>query len=210
MKNIHITPILYGRSVLRESSIFHGGRPDSSLPIVFMVYLIQCDGKLILVDAGCETMPGFVMKDFNGTIAALKNHGYRPEDITDLVITHAHHDHIECAKYFPWATVYIQEEEYKKGARYLESNPKVVTFSEEYRLSQNIVIKRIGGHTVGSSVVEINTAETCYVIAGDECYLREVLDKKLLTGASVCKERSLSFLNTYSQKEYTVLLSHEA
>ena len=37
------------------------GYANKKLSIVFQVFLIKCDDKLILVDAGCETMPEFEM-----------------------------------------------------------------------------------------------------------------------------------------------------
>jgi alanyl-tRNA synthetase len=63
-------------------------------------------------------MPGFEMEDFVGTVAALEEKGYTPEDITDVIITHADHDHIECVKYFQNATIYIQKDEYESGASF--------------------------------------------------------------------------------------------
>ena len=97
---IDIIPIDYGKSVLPESWIFQNGAENKLRPIVFMVYLIKTENRLILADAGCETMPGFVMTDFIGPVKALRNIGVKADEITDLIITHAHHDHIECAKYF--------------------------------------------------------------------------------------------------------------
>ena len=48
-----------------------------------------------------------------------------------------------------------------------------------------------------------------YIIAGDECYLRECLTKKIPTGSSFNKDSSIEFIEKYSQKEYTVLLCHD-
>ena len=36
---------------------------------------------------------------------------------------------------------------------------------------------KIGGHSNGSPIVEIMEDERRYIIAGDECYLRECLTK---------------------------------
>ena len=117
-----IIPINYGKSVLPENMIFQNGAEDKVRPIVFTVYLIKTENRLILADAGCETMPGFVMTDFIGPVKALNNIGISPEEITDLIITHAHHDHIECAKYFKNAVIYIQKDEYETGKGYLSEN----------------------------------------------------------------------------------------
>lgn len=96
MKEIEIIHIEYGKSVLPESMIFQGGAEDKFRAIVFMIYLIKTENRLILVDAGCVTMPGFEMTDFIGPVKALGNLNIKPEDITDVIITHSHHDHIEC------------------------------------------------------------------------------------------------------------------
>ena len=95
-----LVSVEYGKSVLPEKMIFINGDENKSREIVFKVYLIKTDEKLILIDAGCETMPGFVMRDFIGTVRALKNINITPDEITDVVITHSHHDHMECVKYF--------------------------------------------------------------------------------------------------------------
>ena len=86
MKEIEIIPIEYGKSVLPESMIFQGGADDKFRPIVFMIYLIKTQNRLILADAGCETMPGFDMQDFIGPVKALEKLGIKPENITDVIM----------------------------------------------------------------------------------------------------------------------------
>ena len=96
MENVlSVTALKYAESTLAERYIFPGGASDKRLPISFTIYLIKTDKHMILVDAGCDTMPGFEMKNFCGPVAALKRQGIMPEDITDVIITHSHHDHIE-------------------------------------------------------------------------------------------------------------------
>lgn len=116
---MQIIPIEYGKSVLSENMIFINGNENKFRDIVFKVYLIKTDEKLILVDAGCETMPGFDMREFVGTVKAIKNIGVSPEEITDVIITHSHHDHIECVKCFENAVIHIQKDEYEIGKKYI-------------------------------------------------------------------------------------------
>lgn len=85
-KKCRILPVQYARSVLSESMIFENGAADRVRPILFCVYLIQTQDRKILVDAGCETMPGFDMKDFIGPVKALNKLGVCPEEITDLFL----------------------------------------------------------------------------------------------------------------------------
>ena len=206
---IEIIPINYGKSVLPESMIFQNGAENKFRPIVFMVYLIKTENRLILADAGCETMPGFVMTDFIGTVKALENIGVKADEITDLIITHAHHDHIECAKYFKNAVIYIQKDEYEAGKGYLAENLNIRIFDEEMQICVGIKAVKIGGHSKGSSIVEITDSGKKHIIAGDECYMRDCLTKQIPTGISCNPEKSRDFVKKYGKGEYTVLLCHD-
>ena len=202
---MRIIPVKYGESVLPESMVFHNGAKDVFRPIVFIVYLIELFGRLVLVDAGCETMPGFEMKNFVGTVKALENMGISADDITDVIITHSHHDHIECVKYFKNTLIHIQKDEYESGKEYLSDELKINIFENEYTLD-NIRILKIGGHSKGSCIVEVDKK---YIIAGDECYVRECLERKIPTGISCCPQKSKAFIDEYSKNKYTVLLCHD-
>jgi len=209
MKEIEIIPIEYGKSVLPESMIFQGGAEDKFRPIVFMIYLIKTQNRLILADAGCETMPGFDMQDFIGPVKALEKLGIKPENITDVIITHAHHDHIECVSSFKKAVVYIQRDEYESGKGYFADGMDIKLFDDEMQICSGVKAIKIGGHSKGSCVVEITDNEKKYIIAGDECYLRECLDVTAPAISSYCPEKSRKFIEKYSGGEYTVMLCHD-
>ena len=131
---IEIIPVDYGKSVLPESSIFQNGSEEKKYPILFRIYLLKSENRLILVDAGCVTMPGFEMEDFIGPIQALRNIGISPNEITDVIITHSHHDHIECVACFINAVIYIQKEEYEASKGYLAENQTVRTFDDAIQI----------------------------------------------------------------------------
>lgn len=209
MSRFEIIPVEYGKSVLSESMVFTNGAEDKFRPIVFMIYLIKTDNKLILADAGCVTMPGFEMEDFIGPVKALENMGISAEDITDVIITHAHHDHIECVSEFKNACVYIQKDEYENGKTYFADGMNVKTFDDEVCVVPNLRVVKIGGHSKGSCIVEITDGDDVTILAGDECYMRDCLLKKIPTGCSVCPEKSAEFIEKYSDKKYKVLLCHE-
>ncbi len=206
---MQIIPIEYGKSVLQESFVFQGGKAEAVRDIVFKVFLIETEDRKILVDAGCETMPGFVMRDFTGTVEALKNEGFLPGDITDVIITHSHHDHIECVKYFKNAVIHIESGEYEAGKKYIPEGFKVNVFENELTVYNGIKAVKIGGHSEGSCVVEIENEGKIYVVAGDECYSRECLTAKIPTGSSVNPQLSKNFIEKYSDEKYTVLMCHD-
>ena len=208
-KKIEIIPIDYAKSTLPESWVFLKGDKDVKVPIVFRVFLLKTADRLILVDAGCVTMPGFDMVDFIGPIKALKNMGISVDDKTDVILTHHHHDHIECVKEYKNAVVYIQKDEYEKGKQYIGTEQTVKTFDDEIQVCDGVKVIKIAGHSVGSSIVEIAGEDKPTIIAGDECYSRQCLIKKIPTGMSPNPEVSKAFVEKYGSDQYSVLLCHD-
>lgn len=204
-----IIRIQYAESTLPESWIFAGGEDEKKIPIIFSVFLVCTGQKKVLVDAGCETMPGFEMKNFKTPMVALKHRGIDISDITDVIITHAHHDHIECVKYFKNAVVHIQEEAYMAGREYLSENPFVRTFADEAVVEDGLKIVKIGGHACGSSVVECTKENTIYVLCGDECYSLYNVKNRIPTARSYSAANSRAFIEKYTQSPYECLLCHD-
>ena len=200
-----VTPLVYGRSRMKESMAFPDGDPAVTFPITFTFFLIREGAHKILVDSGCTTMPGWEMEDFCGPAAALAKVGLRPEEITHLLITHAHHDHIESASLYPNAHVFLQEQEYEKGKKYLQKDQKLTLFKEEIEPVSGVRMRCIGGHSKGSCIVELGNT----VIAGDECYTRRNLEEHIPTATSADPQKSRAFIEKYSHPKYTVLLCHD-
>ena len=204
-----IVPIVYASSAIPESMAFCNGSKDIPIPIDFIIYYVEAGQRCILVDAGCHTMPGLVMKSFVSSVTALEDAGIKRESITDLILTHAHHDHIQNTRYFENARIYIQREEYENGKGYIPDNAPLTLFDEEIEICDGVKAIKWGGHSIGSSIVEITDNGKTYVISGDECYVRRCLTEKIPTGSPVRPEKSLEFIEKYSDPEYTVLLCHE-
>lgn len=97
-KKLSVYCIKYAESVLSENMIFDGGCAEKYIPISFAIYLIKIGDRNIIVDAGCDTMPGFDMKNFCSPAFVLRQVGLCTNDITDVIITHSHHDHNEIIK----------------------------------------------------------------------------------------------------------------
>ena len=207
--DIEVIPVKYGKSTLPESMILQSGSEDKVCAIDFIVYVLKAKEKVILVDAGCETMPGFEMEDFIGPIKALGNIGISSEEITDVILTHHHHDHIECVKDYKNAVIYIQKDEYERGKHYFGTEQTVIKFDDEIQICDGVKAIKIGGHSIGSSIVEIDGEDKPTIIAGDECYSRQCIERKTPTGMPLKPELSKAFIEKYSTGEYNVLLCHD-
>lgn len=209
MKKIEVERFVFGRSVLPESWVFEGGDAAKNVPINFDIYLIRSGERLIAVDAGCVTMPGFVMQDFVGTVNALTANRVSPLDVTDVFITHSHHDHTECIGEFKNATFYIQSAEYEKCKCRFLPDSKIRCFEDEIEIMEGIRGIKIGGHSRGSSILEVEAECKTLVFAGDECYSSRCLSERILTGKSYSRENSYKFLKKYTDKKYHVYLAHD-
>ncbi len=99
------------------SALAMNGPDNDSLKIFFMIWLIKGDnGKNILVDAGflknIDEAKDFDIANYIRPDSMLFKVGLRREDITDIILTHPHWDHIDGIDLFPNAHIWIQKEDF--------------------------------------------------------------------------------------------------
>jgi glyoxylase-like metal-dependent hydrolase (beta-lactamase superfamily II) len=84
--------------------------------LAFTVWLIRGGGRTILMDAGFYR-PKFVDRwkpvAFTKPSEAITRLGIKPEDVSDIIISHIHWDHLDGADLFPNARVWLQRDEYE-------------------------------------------------------------------------------------------------
>ena len=93
-----------------------GAPRDEKIDTMYAVWLIRGGGHNILFDSGFHRERWFklwTIKDFLRPDEAVKLAGVKPEEITDIVVSHAHWDHMGGIDLFPKATVWIQKEEFR-------------------------------------------------------------------------------------------------
>ena len=56
---MRMTAFRYGKTEITQRMAFQNGDGNVKIPIGLMFFLIEDDNRKILVDAGCDTMPGF-------------------------------------------------------------------------------------------------------------------------------------------------------
>lgn len=89
---------------------------QDSVAIDFMVWLIKGQGRSILVDAGflndIENAKEFNVVNYNRPDSAVMTLGVKPGEITDIIVTHPHWDHLDGLELFPKARVWMQKADY--------------------------------------------------------------------------------------------------
>ena len=99
------------------SGLVAGADRDRKLDIPVMVWLLKgSDGKVVLIDSGFyrqKFLDQWKPRDFRTPTAAVEAAGVKADAVSDIIISHAHWDHVDGADLFPNATVWIQREEYR-------------------------------------------------------------------------------------------------
>ena len=99
------------------SGLVAGAERGRTLDIPVMVWLLKgSNGRNVLIDAGFyrqKFLDQWKPRDFRSPAAAVQAAGIAPDAITDIIISHAHWDHVGGADLFPRATIWIQREEYR-------------------------------------------------------------------------------------------------
>jgi glyoxylase-like metal-dependent hydrolase (beta-lactamase superfamily II) len=172
-----------------------GAPNDEKLDIAMVIWLIRGGGHNILFDSGFHReswLKSFPMTDFLRPDEAVKLAGVQPIEITDIVVSHAHWDHMGGIDLFPKATVWIQKEEFRyytgdawqKGGQHGGIDPEdvqqLVKLNTEGRLrlvdGDNVEILpgiRVytgSRHTYASQYVRVE-GNPVFVLASDNCYL---------------------------------------
>lgn len=199
----------YGATEITEKMAFQNGNEKIKLSVALLFFLIEHKNKKILIDVGCDTMPGFELSEFELPVNVLETYGVKRTEITDVIITHSHHDHIDSLYNYPQATVYLQEKELKFAEKYLGDEKQISLFKEHQKIFDNIEVRHIGGHSAGSSIVLVHCDKYVYVLCGDECYTKANLLTGKPTGSSVSLERSQNFIDEYKKDKYIPVLFHD-
>ncbi len=161
--------------------------------------LVETDGHVILVDTGWgdkqdeKFFRHVHLHDGEGLIAGLKNRGYNPEDITDVLLTHLHADHCGGGVVrddsdnayrltFPNADYHVSRTQWEWAAKnnpreadaFLEENILPISQSghlnlvdEESELFPGFSVMMCHGHTPGLMLPVISYEDKILVYTGD-------------------------------------------
>jgi len=179
------------------SGLVMGAPADQKIDIAMVIWLIRGGGHNVLFDSGFHRekwFKEFTVTEFLSPDELVKLAGVPPAQITDIVISHAHWDHLGGIDLFPKATVWIQKEEFRyyTGEAWQASgehggiDPQDV--EELVKLNTQGRLRLVDGdnreilpgiraptgarHTYASEYLWVETADgKPFVLASDNCYL---------------------------------------
>ena len=160
-------------------------------------FLIDTGDEVILIDTGFQNdmkapekklgAPLYMGEKIADYMDAFAAAGYKPEQVTKILVTHKHPDHTAALKYFPNAKVFIGPED--ADAMKLEGENIVrAQYGEAYKNFPNAqqVIPGIWfieakGHTKGNSIIIVECDGLYYMFHGDVTYCDAALKANKLS-----------------------------
>jgi glyoxylase-like metal-dependent hydrolase (beta-lactamase superfamily II) len=198
------------------SELVAGADKARKIDIAMMIWLVRGNGRNILVDSGFyhdRFFKDWHVTDFTKPSDALQRVGLKPEDITDVIITHMHWDHADGMDLFPNARIWVQKDElqYYAGEAWQSKDTHggideedVLTLvklnmqgrvglvnGDAKEIIPGIVCYTGGKHTYQSQYVGVQTAAGTVVLASDNMYLYENLQRHAPIAATVDAESNL-------------------
>jgi glyoxylase-like metal-dependent hydrolase (beta-lactamase superfamily II) len=187
------------------ASLIAGADPARRMDIALMVWLIRAPNsagdRTVLMDAGFyreKFMTRWKPVDYVRPSVALERLGIRPEQVTDIIISHVHWDHLDGADLFPNARIWIQRAEYEhhidsagRPRRSTIDSLDAQMLAELHRAGRVQLVEgdsveilpgiRVftgGKHTFASQYATVSTASGSVVLASDNAYLYENFDRR--------------------------------
>ena len=184
------------RNATRPMHFVHGDPHDTPMPMDYFVWLIRNAERSVVVDTGFNAEMAkkrgrtFVRMPSEG----LSMLGLQKKDVSEIVITHLHYDHVGTFYDFPNARFHLQEAEmsYATG-RYMTYPPfgrsyepdevcgmvralfdgRLNLVDGEVSIAPGITLHKIGGHTAGVQCLRVWTRRGWVVVASDTSHYYE-------------------------------------
>ena len=189
-------------------------------------FLIDTGDEVILIDTGFQNdmkapekklgAPLYMGEKIADYMDAFAAAGYKPEQVTKILVTHKHPDHTAALQYFPNAKVFIGPED--ADAMKLEGENIVrAQYGEAYKNFPNAqqVIPGIWfieakGHTKGNSIIIVECDGLYYMFHGDVTYCDAALKANKLSIVFEDKDaarETLDRVHQFIKENPTVYLS---
>ena len=198
-----VLAVKFGHRVTSRAESYYNfhlyGEPDADLDIDYYFWVIR-DGGVVLVDTGFAPEAGDRRRraHYATPAQALPELGIDPDDVSTIVITHAHWDHTGNVRQFPRAQVVMTEAEYAfwtspmaarthfaahcepEEVAYLRQAreaDRLTLFTGQHTLAPGIELTEVGGHTPGQLIAAVTTPDGTTVLASDALHFYEEVER---------------------------------
>ena len=194
--------IKYARHMRRARENFIGGDPhDGPMPLDYFVWLVRGEKCSLVVDTGFSAAMAKKRgrEHLRCPTEGLRLLGVDAAEVSDVVLTHLHYDHVGNFELFPAATLHVQDLEMRyatgrymchecfRGAFEVEDvagmlrrtyEGRVRFHDGESELVPGVSLHLVGGHTMGLQVVRVVTRRGAVVLASDASHFYANMEEK--------------------------------
>ena len=214
-----------------EAFLFHGGDPAIIRDAVCPWWYIRSQEGIILVDATFNLEDAKALgvdkscKREEDPILTLKHAGIELQDVTKIILSHAHYDHIGYLDRFPTATIYVHREELKWAtiasswypgygkftAQRLQSVAErlIPIDASNVKLAPGVEVIHVGGHTPGSLAILVDTKKGRICLAGDNLFVYENIEKGVPIALYHNLDEVLRFMQEVSKLADIIIPGHD-
>lgn len=218
------------------------GPDNDSVHIDFSIWLIKGDnGKNILMDAGfrndIDEAKEFEVVHYIRPDSVLAKVGLKPADITDIILSHPHWDHIDGVGLFPDAHIWIQKEDYgyfvgsawaadstaggfdKRDVRTMVelnmAHKVTLVNGDNKEIIPGITVYTGSRHTYNSQYAVVRTGSRNIVLASDNIWIYYSLDHMLPASAGgtldpVGYVRAMQRMKTLASSPKYIIPGHDS
>jgi len=213
-ESYEVLAVRYGTRQTSAADVFLSfpvyGEPDRPLGMDYFFWVARSPARTVVIDSGFSPEGGAARRrtTLMDMATALRAAGVNPDDVGQVVVTHAHYDHIGGLPEFGAAEVIMTEPEYDfwtgpmaarqqfahsaepgeiQHLRDLRAAGRLTLTGARHQVAPGIELILLGGHTPGQAVVVAATAAGRVVLASDALhyYDEQELDRPFAVVASV-------------------------
>jgi glyoxylase-like metal-dependent hydrolase (beta-lactamase superfamily II) len=199
-----VLAVRYGTRQTSAADVFLSypvyGEPDRPLGMDYFFWVARSPSRTIVVDSGFSPEGGAARRrtTLMDMATALRAAGVNPDEVGQVVVTHAHYDHIGGLPAFRSAEVIMTRSEYEfwtgplgdrtlfahhteaaeiSHLRSLRAAGRLTLTGRSHQVAPGVALTEVGGHTPGQAVVTIDGGPGRIVLASDAVHYYEELER---------------------------------
>lgn len=199
-----VLAVRYGTRQTSAADVFLSypvyGEPDRPLGMDYFFWVARSPSRTIVVDSGFSPEGGAARRrtTLMDMATALRAAGVNPDDVGQVVVTHAHYDHIGGLPAFRTAEVIMTRSEYEfwtgphgdrtlfahhteaaeiSHLRSLRAAGRLTLTGRSHQVAPGVAFTEVGGHTPGQAIVTVDGGPGRIVLASDAVHYYEELER---------------------------------
>jgi glyoxylase-like metal-dependent hydrolase (beta-lactamase superfamily II) len=203
-ESYEVLAVRYGTRQTSAADVFLSfpvyGEPDRPLGMDYFFWVARSPSRTVVIDSGFSPEGGAARgrTTLMDMATALRAAGVNPDDVGQVVVTHAHYDHIGGLPAFGAAEVIMTRSEYEfwtgplgdrpllahhteaaeiSHLRSLRASGRLTLAGRSHQVAPGIELTEVGGHTPGQAVVNVEAGPGRLLLASDAVHYYEELER---------------------------------